>query len=390
MRYWTLLLTLSLAFASCQQAVNEIPEDLDGKRQFLKTKKAELRELTKVVQQIEAEIAELDPASQEEKRRLVTTVPVTRKDFEHFVEIQGAVEAEDYVDATSEIAGRILQLKVDEGDAVRKGQLIAKLDLEQLKKQKAEIEKSLELAKQVFERQSRLWDQNIGSEVQFLQAKNNKERLEKSIETLDFQLEKSEVFAPASGVIERVVLQSGELAAPGMPIVQILNTAQLKAVVDVPENYLKAVTPGEKVKISFPAIDQEQDARVSLIGRTIDPSNRTFKVEARISSSSRLIKPNLLAIMYIKDFEVKDAVAIPLETVQQEVSGKSFVFIKETGANGDFAKKVYVEIGEAYQGEIIVKEGLSGNETLILEGGRGVAENELIEVKNPKNVASNG
>lgn len=385
MKYIIPIVALLLAaVVGCQSTGNEdgtLPESLEDKRALLKEMRAELSEMTQDVEQLEKAIAEQDPTMVVENRKPVTTAPVQRTDFEHYVEIQASVAADDYINVTSEVAGRILNLTVEEGDNVRKGQLIAKLDLEQLDKQKAELEKSLELAQTVYERQKRLWDQNIGSEIQFLEAENSKERLEKSLETLEFQMTKSEVVAPVSGVVEEVFLHGGELASPGMPIVQLLNPLRLKAVADVPESYLRAVKRGEKVKIAFPALDEEQMATITLIGRTIDPSNRTFDVEARISATSALIKPNLLATMFIKDKQEEDVVTIPLSMVQQEVGGKDFVYILDNGKAGAFAKKVYVKTGDAYDGQIVIKSGLKGGETLIMEGARGLANNEPVDVK---------
>jgi membrane fusion protein (multidrug efflux system) len=383
MKYFLQFIALVLGLAACggpETTGEEMPQDLEGKRQLLQTKRAELKELTNQITTLENDIAELDPNFRAKQGRLVTTIPVQRTDFAHFVEIQGAVEADDLTDVTSEIAGRILTLKFDEGDAISKGQLVATLDLEQLNKQIAELETSLDLAKTVFERQSRLWEQNIGSEIQYLEAKNNKERIEKSLETLQFQLDKGKVYAPASGVVERVVLQSGELASPGMPILQILNTNKLKVVANVPENYLRAVNRGDRVKVEFPALGEEQDARINLIGRTIDPSNRTFSVEANISTKGGMIKPNLLAIMYLKDKEENDVVTVPLQTVQQEVSGRDFVFIRADSEEGPIAKKVYVQTGSSYNGHMVITDGLKGGEELIMEGARGLAENELLEI----------
>jgi multidrug efflux pump subunit AcrA (membrane-fusion protein) len=175
-----------------------------------------------------------------------------------------------------------------------------------------------------------------------------------------------------------------------MPIVQILNTNKLKVVANVPENYLRSVKMGEKVKVNFPALESEQDARVSLIGRTIDPNNRTFAVEASIPGATKLIKPNLLAIMLINDYSEEDVVTIPVELVQQEVGGKNYVYVKEKGAEGDIAKKVYVETGRSFNNEIVISSGLQGGEELIVEGSRNIANNELIKVTNSKTEANNG
>ena len=377
----SILLALLLSACQSQEETNEIPEKLEDKRALLKGKRKELSQLTELVEKLEKAVAKQDPSMVAENRPVVTTASVERTDFKHFVEIQASVEADDYVNAASEVAGRITKLTVEEGDNVRRGQLIVELDLEQLKKQMAELEKSLELASTVYERQKRLWDQNIGSEIQYLEAKNNKERIEKSIETLEYQMSKAKVYAPASGVVETVFLQTGELASPGMPIIEILNPRKLKAVADLPENYLRAVKKGQTVTVGFPALDLEQQARITLIGRTIDPANRTFKVEAALSKTSSLIKPNLLAVMYIQDKQIDDVVTVPLEMVQQEVGGKDYVYVIGEGEDGPLARKVYVKTGKSYEGNIVIQEGLEGGETLIMEGARGLAENEPVQVK---------
>ena len=199
MKYLVSTLFLTMFLVACSgpgASENEIPEDLGAMKELLKTKRQEVKELDNFIDQLETAISEKDTTSKEEKQVLVTTKPVERVDFKHYVNLQGTVQADDMVAATSEVAGRILDLKVQEGDAVRRGQLIAKLDLESVKKQMLELGTSLSLAKTVYERQKRLWDQNIGSEIQFLEAKNNVERLEKNLDLLRLQLSKEDVYAP--------------------------------------------------------------------------------------------------------------------------------------------------------------------------------------------------
>ena len=297
--------------------------------------------------------------------------------------MQAAIEAEDMVAASSETGGRITSLKVKEGQYVKQGQLIATTDLEAVKKQIAELEKTMELSVDVFNRQKRLWDQNIGSEIQFLQAKNNKERLEKSLETVQYQLTKGNVYAPKNGVIEVVIAKAGEMTGPGSPIVQILNTSQVKVAANVPEKFLRNVKQGEMMSIEIPALDMKTKGRVTMLGRTINPANRTFKVEVNLINSKGLLKPNLLANMLLNDFSAKDVITVPLELVQQEVSGKDYVFVKKDGADGAMASKIYVTTGESYDGNIIIQDGLQGGEELIATGARGMANNALIQVQKP-------
>jgi len=382
MKYILTISLLLFSLVACNKEANiqkdSIPTDLAGKKAYLKEKKEELRALNRKIAKVEAEIGELVPPS-EKARKLIATMPVPTKDFKRFVEIQAVVQSDDMVVASSETGGRILQLRVKEGQAVKKGQLIARIDLEQIDKQVAELNKALELASDLYERQARLWKQNIGSEVQYLQAKNNKERIEKSLETIDYQRTKFNVYAPISGVVEQEFLKAGELAAPGMPIVQILNTAKVKVVANVPETYLGKIKKGAMVDIKFPALNETTRAKVTQLGRTINPGNRTFEIEVAMQNKNGLLKPNLLALMLVNDLSVSDAVVIPVEVVQQEVSGKRFVFIKEDGPDGAIAKKVYVATSETYEGEMIITEGLVGGESLITDGGRGLTDGQLVK-----------
>ncbi len=374
-----ILLLLGACQADTATEADVIPTDLVGKRAYLKEKKAEFRELTRTIDKLESEINELSPPS-EKAKKLVTTTNIDLKDFKRFVEVQGVVESDDIVSVTSEVGGRIIVYRVKEGQYVKKGQLLAKVDLEQIDKQEAELSKSLELAVELYERQSRLWKQNIGSEVQYLQAKNNKERIEKTMETMRFQKRKANVYAPISGVVDKEFLKLGDLAAPGMPIVQIINTKKVKVVANVPESYLGKVKSGEKVTIKFPALDQTTTARVSQLGRTINPANRTFEVEVELPNKSGVLKPNLLSLMLINDFSTTNSVVIPIDLVQQEVSGKQFVYTVVEDPDGPVAKKTYVEIGESYEGEVVITNGLTGSETLITKGARNLSDGEFLEI----------
>lgn len=390
MKYINLILVLTLVLSACQgPAPEEGNLDLEGKRALLKEKRATLQTLTSEVETLEAEIAELDPTVAS-NRKLVTTQTVEKTNFERFAEIQGNVQSSETAAASAEVAGRIMKITVKEGDRVRSGQLIATLDLEQVNKQIAELEKSLELATDVFARQERLWKQNIGSELQYLEAKNNVERLAKSKETLAFQLTKSKVYAPITGVVDMVNLEAGELALPGSPIVNILSTNRLEVVVDLPENYLQSVRRGDAVTLIYPALDYEQEARINLIGSTINSTNRTFKAEIKTGNPGNRLKPNLLAVVKIKEFEIEDAVIIPLDLVQQEVGGKKYVMIVQNEASEPVAKKVYIQTGESYDGIVVVKSGLSGGEQLIDKGGRGLSNGDVLEITNEKMVSNNG
>ncbi|MCB0651231.1 MAG: efflux RND transporter periplasmic adaptor subunit [Saprospiraceae bacterium] len=372
----TLLVAFLLVSCSQEQEGNVIPEDIAAKKALLKTKRAEAKALASFIDSLDQAIFQQDPSSRQEEKALVKTAPLERKDFYHYVEVQGTVTADDYVDVSAEVPGRILSLNVKEGQAVRKGQLIATIDPEATKKQIAELETGIELAQTVYERQKRLWDQQIGSEIQFLQAKNNVDRLNKNLELLNLQLKKTNVYAPVSGEVQRVVLQSGELASPGMPIIMMINMSNLKVVVDLPEKYLTSVKKGERIEVHFPALDKDLTLPVNLIGNVINSGNRTLPIELALNGgNATMMKPNLLALAKINDLTVDKAITVPIELVQQEIGGKDYILIAENNK----AKKVYVKTGESYDGNILIKEGLEGNEIIIVEGARGLLNGAAIE-----------
>ncbi len=382
MRKIAALLLMVLILASCggPAKTDEIPQDLEGKKAFLKEKKAAMRELKTTITQLEREIKKLDPKSAEIKETLVTTQDIIRKNFVRYVEIQGTVAAENTVKASSEIGGRLQGFTLEEGDYVKKGQVIGKVDVEQVRKSIAELQTRLKLAEDVYNRQKRLWDQNIGSEVQFLQAENNVESLKRSIETVQYQLTKEEIVSPASGMVNMVFSKNGEVVGPGTPIFDILDLNKIKVVADVPEIYIQAVRRGEVVKMKFPALDMERTGKVSLLGSQINPNNRTFKVEVDLANPGKKLLPNLLTSMLIKDYYAPNAITLINELIQQDVSGRSYVFTVAEQNGKKTAKKVFVEIGESYDGVTEIKSGLTGSESVVVEGARGLVDSEPIKV----------
>ena len=212
--------------------------------------------------------------------------------------------------------------------------------------------------------------------MQYLQAKSQVESLLKNKESLEYELTKANVYAPMSGYIDMVMAKEGEMAGPGTPIVQILNTKDLKVVASIPEIYLGNVKKGEGVVLKFPALNKEQKGRVKTIGRSINPANRTFEVEASINSQNGLLKPNLLATMLVNDFSKKDAIVVPDQLILQDVSGADYVMVLE----GNKAVKKLVTMGRGYRNETIITSGLNGDEALLIKGARQVSNGDLVEV----------
>ena len=355
-----------------------LENERDEKEHLLQDKKEALRKLQ---QEVDALEAELYPEGKKEESLLVTTLPVQPEKFEHFVEFQGTVQSDELIAISTETGGRMMELKVREGQVVRKGQLVASFDLSELEKQLAELETSLELARDLYERQQRLWDQQIGSEVQLLQAKNRVERLEKGKEALEVRLAKANVYAPLSGQVERVLVHPGEVAAPGMPVVQMLNARKVKVVAEVPENYLPIARKGAKVEIEFPVVGEKRSARIDAVGQLINPSNRTFSVECHLDNPGGVLKPNLLGTIRLSDEQVEQALVIPIDLVQTEVGGKEFVYVVEETGGGLVAKKVYIKTGLRQAGEVEVKTGLKAGDRLVRDGAYKVVDGQPLRLK---------
>ncbi len=380
MKYTFIIILLAL-LTSCNQSteLNENPTTIDGKRALLDNKKKELRKLEIEIAELTADLVKNDP-SLEKKKKIVTTMPVSSSSFTKFITLDGIVIADKTANAVSEIPGRITQLEVKEGDFVKTGSLIATLDMETFHTQKNDVITNLELARDIFNRRSKLWAQNIGSEIQYLESKNNVERLEKSLELINLQLTKGNVYAPISGVVDIEFLKQGELASPGMPIVQVLNTRDVKVAVDLPERYLSILKKGMIVDVHFPSLDISQKGKVSLLGRSIDPANRTLKFEVDIANTRGLLKPNLLAELQIIEKTIDNVITIPLEIIQQDVNNNSFIMMASDVGGEQKAIKTQIQVGDVYQGVAMIETGLNLDDILIKDGARLVSNMEGIEI----------
>ena len=380
MKYIPLLL-LIVALISCNGNgdINENPTTVEGKRDLLNSKKEELKKLESEIAELTADLVKNDP-SLEKKKKIVTTMPVVSSSFTKYINLEGVVIADKTANAVSETPGRITSLRVKEGDYVKKGALIATLDMDTYQTQKNDIMTNLELARDIYNRRSKLWAQNIGSEIQYLESKNNVERLEKSLELIDLQLTKGNVYAPISGVVDRELIKQGEIASPGMPIVQLLNTRDVKVEVDLPERYLSILKKGMKVDVHFPSLDITQNGRVSLLGRSIDPANRTLKFEVDVSNSQGILKPNLLAELQIVEKNTENAITVPLEIIQQDVDNNSFVMSTTMIDGEQKAIKTEVIVSDVYEGIALIEEGIKPGDVLINDGARLVSNMESIEI----------
>lgn len=372
--YLKFLPILLLVFAiSCGR---QETDDLEGKKATLQQYKDEASELNVKIQALEKEIAALDTGFAEEQRKamLITTTTVGLGDFAHYVEITGAVLSKKNVNISAEVSGRVQELTAVEGMRVRKGEVLAQVDTETIDRNIEEVETQLELANIIYEKQKRLWDQQIGTEVQFLEAKNRKEILEKNLASVSTQRDRSTIRAPFDGTVEEVMIRLGEMVQPGSPIINFVGESDLYIEGDVSERYVGILERGDSVEVRFPSINKELMTRITAVGGVIDPNNRTFKIEAFLPQAER-VKPNMISVIRIKDYENKGAVTVPTNLILQDNEGE-YVFIVQNGS----AKKAYIQRGLTYQGKTEVLEGLQGDETLVDRGFREVSENLKVSI----------
>jgi RND family efflux transporter MFP subunit len=370
----TIILAIFI-ISACQNS-----SELDDKMAELKDKKAEMAKLKDSISQLEKEIADLDPefAKANRKATLITILPVVNQHFESFIEVSGSVESRRNVVVSAETPGLIEKIYVVEGETVKVGQTLIKLNNEILMRSFEELKTSYELAKTMYERQSNLWKQQIGTEVQYLEAKNRKDALENQIKTLRSQIQKTFIKAPFTGTIDELDAKLGQYAQPTIPLFRLVSLENLYIKADVSEAYIGLIKRGDPATISFTSINQEFKTRITSIGQVINRDNRTFTVEVKVPKLSYVLKPNLIAVVKIKDFEKSNATVIPNNLIQKDNKG-DFVYIVSSNSDNTIAKKVPIERGKTYKNNTLIIKGLSGGEALINEGFRDV--NDGVNVK---------
>ena len=389
---FSLLTSLVLFIVAC--GAKSVNNNLQEKKEQLEALKKEQAEKTAEIKELELEIAKLDTANAKaEKAKLVVLDTVANEKFTHYIELQGKVDAQNFSYVSQRgVGGQIKAIYVKEGQVVRKGQLLLKLDDAVIRQNVvaarqgiAATRNQLELAKNLYQRTKNLWDQHIGTEVQLLQAKTNVEVLENQLKTqqenvkaTEEQLATTNVVSPISGVAEEVDVHVGEMfggmfAGGG---IKIVNTSNLKVITDIPENYLSRVSKGTPVLISVPDVDKQYNSSISLISQSISPTSRGFIAEAKIPNDKSL-KPNLTALVKIQDYTVPNAITVPVNTLQTDEAGK-FVLVAVKEGNKIIARKRQVQIGELYGDRLEVKSGLQTGDVIIAEGFQSVYDGQPV------------
>jgi len=372
--FFLFTLTLVLSCGTSEKESQSLTE--------LKTKKAALKEqmnqIGSKLKAVEMAISELDTLK---KLMSVTSIKPEIKDFNHYIEVQGVVKADQTIDLHTEMGGTVTAILVKEGQKVSKGQLLATLDSDVIDNSVLQLDTQLALATTTFERQARLWKQNIGSEIQYLQAKAQKESLENNVKSLRAQARKMKLIAPFSGVIDQIYTKTGELSSPQKPFLKLVNLNTVYVESEVTETYLKSIKKDTKALLNFNSIGTAMEASISQVGNFINPSNRSFKIRIDLKNSNNELKANLLADIKINDFQA-NGIVIPSRLVQKDRDNNTFVYTIEPKENNHKVVKTYVKEAMNYDNQSYISEGLISNSILIDKGARLVNDNETVTLVN--------
>lgn len=388
MKKLILILIASLTLASCGGEKSKSVEALveTGTITELRAKKDEIaskqKEITTQLNQLDLAIAKLDTIK---KIPLITTFQAKDEVFNHYLELQGNVKTKQNVIIYPEMSGLLTQVYVKEGQAVSKGQLLARVDDGGMSQQVAQLQIQADLAKTTFERQERLWNQKIGSEIQYLQAKSTYEGQQKIVQQMQSQLAKTSIRAPFSGIVDDIITEQGTVVSAGQSqVIRIVNLKDMYIETDVPESYISNVTKDKKVVVNFPILGKTVDAVVRQAGNFINPANRTFKVEIAVPNKDKSIKPNLTARLKINDYTNEKAILIPQSIISENAQGEQYIYVindkKEN--NEAIAQRVIIETGKT-QGDVIeVLKGIVSGAEIVQEGARSVRDGQPVKVIN--------
>lgn len=345
-------------------------------------KKAKIAELKVKQNELKAEIAKLEGElkaagvkdSSNEKIKEVTVMPLQTKEFKHYLEIQGKVDSDKNVLVSYKTGGTVLRILVNKGDYVKAGTTLATIDDNGVRKGVEELKTNLELTKTVYEKQKALWEQKIGTEVQYLQAKASYESLQSKLAQVNEQLDAFRVKSPIDGTVDEIYPNEGELAAPGMPAFRIVNTSGFKVTADIGEGYIGSISKGNKASIYFPDIDYTMETYVKVVSDVINPVNRTFTVEFDLKNAPKNIKANMLAYVKILDYSKPSSIVVPVNLVQHTETN-DFVFIVKNKK----AVKTLVKVGTIYRTDAEILSGLNEGDQIITLGYQDVLDGQGVK-----------
>lgn len=340
---------------------------------------AQQQEINAQIKQLDEVLADLNP---EKNMPLITYFIANDTLFKHYLEIQGSVATDQNIVITPEMGGVLDHIYVTKGQQVKKGALLARVDDGGMSQSLAQMQVQTELAKTTFERQKRLWNQNIGSEIQYLQAKTAYEAQVKAVEAMKQQLAKARISAPFSGTIDDIITEQGNVVAPGQtPIIRIVSLNNMYIKADVPETYITNVVAGKEVEVFFPVLGKTIAAKISQTGSFINPNNRTFKAEINVPNKEKNIKPNLTARLKVNDYTNQEAILIPQSIISENAAGEQYIYLlKQISGDKAVTRRVIIQTGRK-QGDIIeVLSGLKNGDQIIKEGARSVEDGQSVKI----------
>lgn len=379
------LITL-IMLASCGGDNKSVDTVIDSKD--MAAVKAKRAELNKKQRELKADIdklnAYIDENERKERPALITAEVIKDTLFMHYVEVQGNVETDQNVVLNAEYSGVLTNVYVKEGQRVSKGQRLAKIDDGGMSSQVAQQEAQLALAKTTFERQERLWEQKIGSEIQYLQAKTNYEAAKNATQQMRSQLGKTIVTAPFGGVVDEIISDPGQVVVPGQtPIIRLVNLSDMYVKASIPETYLKNIKKGTQVKVNLASINEEFIGTVRQVSNYINPNNRSFDIQVEIPNKDGLVKPNLIATVKVNDYTAEGAITVPENVLQENAAGETIAYLYQpVNDSVGIAKRVLLETGLSYQNHTEVKSGLKKGDTIIKEGAKTLRDGQKVTIKN--------
>ena len=347
-------------------------------------KKTQLEKLKKEHDKIAAQIVTLEKEINPQGMTpavMVAVQTLVKQSFEHYIEVQGRIDGNENIGVSPRSPGVVTKIFVKEGDYVKKGQVLAELDAEVLKQNLDDLQNQLAFVTQLYQKQKTLWDQKIGSEVQYLSAKNNKESVENKIASLQDQINMSKITSPIDGTIEDIPIKVGQMASIANPSFRVINFSRAKAIADVGEAYSAKIKTGDLVRIFLPDFNQEIIENVTFASKFINPTNRTFTVEVELPPVSNNYRANMIAVIRIKDYTNPSVIAIPQNYIQSSRDEGLYIFIVKEENGKKIARKAYIKTGITYNGLTEIQSGLNQGDMIVTAGYKDLFEGQIVDYK---------
>ena len=374
------LIIITLFTSSCSERKSYDYNNISDLREAKKNYNEDLISLNSELKKINSAISELD---ENERLQLITVYKIKQESFKHFIEVQGDIKSRKNLLLLPELNGILKKIYVEEGTQVNKGQILAEIDDSGLKNQLSQLELQAELSKIKFNRIKNLWEQKIGSEIEYLEAKTIYKTQQKSVAQLKEQLKKAKIFAPFKGSIDEIIANTGSNLIAGLtPIFRIVNLDNIYTEADIPEKYLQTVKTGTPLIVEIPMLGKSYETIIKQAGNFIKPNNRSFRIEAPISNQDRSIKLNLTTKLKINDYSNPKSILIPLRILKEDSKGNFYVFklIKTEKENVFVSKKVFIDIGKDNGNKIEIINGLSDGDIIIDEGGERIQDGQKVKL----------